>query len=97
MSDVIDQAVKQLNAKIGTGYDGTAKFRIEGEGTIVLDRSGAREADEADEATDVTMTADPDTFRQVLDGDLDPTAAFMSGRLKVDGDMGEAMKLAQVL
>ena len=33
----------------------------------------------------------------MLDGDLDPTAAFMSGRLKVDGDMGLAMKLGSIL
>jgi putative sterol carrier protein len=30
-------------------------------------------------------------------GDLDPTVAFMSGKLKVEGDMGVAMKLGSVL
>lgn len=30
-------------------------------------------------------------------GDLDPTAAFMTGKLTVDGDMGMAMKLGSVL
>ena len=33
----------------------------------------------------------------MLDGDINPTAAFMSGRLKVDGDMGLAMKLGSIL
>ena len=95
MSDVIEAAVKALNKKIGDdGLDGAAKFVIEGEGSIVVDESGARVADDA---TDVTLTADADTFESILSGDLDPTAAFMSGRLSVDGDMGLAMKLGSLL
>ena len=30
-------------------------------------------------------------------GDMDPTAAFMTGKLTIDGDMGQAMALAQAL
>jgi len=95
MSDVIDSAVKALNAKMGDdGFDGAAKFVIEGEGSIVVDSSGARAGDDD---TEVTLTADADTFESILSGDLDPTAAFMSGRLAVDGDMGMAMKLGSIL
>ena len=94
MSDVTEAAVKELNAKLGGSFDGTAKFVIEDEGSIMMDQSGARAGD-AD--AEVTLTADAETFRQILDGDLDPTAAFMQGRLQVDGDMGTAMKLAQAL
>ncbi len=95
MSDVISAAVTALNDKMGgEGFDGTAKFVIEGEGAIVIDQNGARAADDE---TDVTLSADADTFESILKGDLDPTAAFMSGRLSVDGDMGLAMKLGSVL
>ena len=95
MSDVIDQAVSALNAKLGdAGYDGNAKFVIDGEGAIMLGPDGARAADED---ADVTLTADTETFRDILEGTLNPTAAFMSGRLKVDGDMGAAMRLAPAL
>ncbi|NBR90026.1 MAG: sterol carrier family protein, partial [Rhodobacteraceae bacterium] len=47
--------------------------------------------------TDVTLTASADTFESILSGDLNPTAAFMSGKLAVDGDIGMAMKLGAVL
>ncbi|MCG6883973.1 MAG: SCP2 sterol-binding domain-containing protein [Silicimonas sp.] len=95
MSDVIDQAVNALNEKLsGSGFDGTAKFVIEDEGAIMLDSDGARAGDEEAE---VTMTADTDTFREILEGSLNATAAFMSGRLKIDGDMGAAMRLAPAL
>ena len=94
MSDAIDEAVTMLNSKLDGGFDGTAKFVIEDEGSIFLDGEGARASD--DEA-EVTMTADVGTFRGILQGDLDPTVAFASGRLKVDGDIGVAMRLVPAL
>ncbi|KIN64016.1 Sterol carrier family protein [Sulfitobacter noctilucicola] len=95
MSDIIDQAVVALNEKLaGADFDGTAKFDIEGEGAVMMDSTGARAADEE---ADVTLSADADTFREILEGELNATSAFMTGKLKVDGDMGMAMKLASVL
>jgi len=95
MSDVITTAVAALNDKIGgDGFDGVAKFVINGEGAIMVDGDGARAGD--DDA-DVTLTADADTFESMLGGDMDPTAAFMTGKLSVDGDMGLAMKLGSIL
>ncbi|WP_224824417.1 SCP2 sterol-binding domain-containing protein [Cognatishimia sp. MH4019] len=94
MSDVVNQAVDALNAKMDGGFDGTAKFVIADEGSIIIDENGARAGD--DDA-DVTLTADTETFKAILDGEQNPTAAFMTGKLSVDGDMGAAMKLASVL
>ncbi len=93
MSDVIDSAVAVLGEKI-SGFDGVAKFVINGEGSIVVDGAGVRAGD--DEA-DVTLTADADVFQAILSGDLNPTAAFMQGKLSVDGNMGLAMKLGAAL
>lgn len=95
MSAIIEQAVNQLNEKLdGQDIGGTAKFVIEGEGAIMLDSEGARAAD--DDA-DVTMTAAADVFQAIFEGEENPTTAFMTGKLTIDGDMGMAMKLAGVL
>jgi len=84
-----------LNEKLGgNGFDGIAKFEIEDEGEIVIDESGARASDDA---ADVTLSASADTFQDILAGNLDATSAFMTGRLKLDGDMGLAMRLGSVL
>ena len=94
MSDVVTEAVAALNAKMDGGFDGTAKFAIEDEGSIIIDDEGAHVGDED---ADVTLTATAETFKAILDGEENPTTAFMTGKLSVDGDMGQAMKLAGVL
>ncbi len=93
---IIDAAVSAISDKIGGGFDGSAKFVIEGEGAVIVDGAGVRAAEEGVDA-DVTMTAASDTFQDILSGSLNPTAAFMSGKLKLDGDMGMAMKLGSAL
>lgn len=94
MSNVIEAAVAALNEKLSGGFDGSAKFVIEGEGAVIVDATGAR-AGEDD--TDVTLTASADDFQAMMAGDLNPTTAFMTGKLAVDGDMGAAMRLGQFL
>ena len=95
MSEVIDAAVAALNEKMGgSGFDGSAKFVIEGEGAVMVDSTGARAGDED---ADVTLTASAETFEAMMSGEMNPTSAFMSGKLAVDGDMGMAMQLGSVL
>jgi putative sterol carrier protein len=94
MSEMINAAVQALNAKLSGGFDGVAKFVIPGEGAIMMDAEGVRAGDEE---ADVTLTAEADVFRAILEGDLNATSAFMQGKLKVDGSMGMAMKIGSVL
>jgi len=95
MTEAVSAAVATLNDRLaGNGIDGSIKLVIEGEGAVVVDGTQARAGDHP---ADCTLTADAETFRDMLDGALDPTAAFMSGRLRLEGDMGLAMKLASLL
>lgn len=95
MSDILTKAAEALGEKLGAGaFDASAKFEIEGLGALVLDSDGVRVSDEE---ADVTLSADADTFQEILSGELNPTSAFMTGKLTIDGDMGTAMKLASAL
>ncbi len=95
MSEVINSAVEALKEKLGQdGFDSSVKFEITGEGAVIVDEDGVRAGDE-DAAC--TLTADPETFQAMMDGSLNPTSAFMTGKLTVDGDMGIAMRLGSLL
>ncbi len=95
MSDVMAKALEALQEKMPSGFSaGTAKFVMTGEGSVVADGTGVRISDEE---TDVTLTATPEVFQAILAGEMNSTAAFMTGKLSVDGNMGLAMQLAAVL
>ena len=95
MTDIMAHAVEAIEKKLEeTVFDGSAKFEIEGQGSVIIDASGVRVSDDE---TEVTLSANLETFQEILEGDLDSTAAFMTGRLKLDGDMSTAMRLASVL
>jgi putative sterol carrier protein len=45
------------------------------------------------ENPNLTLIADSGDFVKIFTGGLDPTAAFMSGKLKIKGDMGLAIRM----
>ncbi|MEL6977591.1 MAG: SCP2 sterol-binding domain-containing protein [Pseudomonadota bacterium] len=99
MSDVVAKAVDVLKDKFsGLDFGGVAKFQIEGEGAVMVDGTQSPPAvSPGDGDAAVTIIAAPDVFEEILSGSMNPTTAFMSGKLKIDGDMGMAMKLSSAL
>tara|TARA_Y100001001_G_C7952729_1_gene289613 strand:+ start:77 stop:382 length:306 start_codon:yes stop_codon:yes gene_type:complete len=77
----------------------TIKFVIDEDQFIFVDTTESPMTIEEgrDDDADVTLKASKDTFVGILNGTQDPNMAFMTGKLKVQGSMGFAMKLAAVL
>lgn len=95
MSKDLDAAAAALREKFADAdFSGSVRFEVEGEGVILV-RDGAVSTDDGE--ADVTIAASLDTFRAMFEGALSPTAAYMTGRIRIDGDMGAAMKLSQIL
>ena len=44
----------------------------------------------------MTLTTSQEDFEKIASGDMNPTSAYMSGKLKIKGDMGAAMKLQKL-
>lgn len=93
----IEAIVETMNKKVSGNTDlgATVKFDCGEDGVIFVDgNTGTVSADNKD--ADCTITLDKDVLEDLIAGDQDPTAAFMMGKLKVDGDMSIAMKLGEL-
>ena len=72
-------------------------FDIEGAGQwTVKVADGAVTVADGMEDTDVTISASQEVFEKIISGDQNPTSAYMTGKLKLKGDMGAAMKLQKL-
>ena len=80
------------------GLTATYRFEIEGAGTWTVDVDDGRVSVSENGATDAdcTISTSSETFMKIAGGEQNPTAAYMSGKLKVKGDMGQAMKLQKL-
>ncbi|XP_041359777.1 hydroxysteroid dehydrogenase-like protein 2 [Gigantopelta aegis] len=59
--------------------------------------SGSVGKGEPQDKADVTVTLKCDNFQKMFAGKLNPTTAFMSGKLKIKGDTGLALKLDKIM
>jgi putative sterol carrier protein len=79
------------------GMSNSYVFDIEGAGTwTVKVADGSVTVEDGDTGGDCTISTSAETFEKVVKGEQNPTAAYMSGKLKIKGDMGAAMKLQKL-
>ncbi len=96
----LDSATAALRAKAALapklGY--RVKFDLGDDGIIFWDGTEAPPAigNEAGEA-DTTLTLSLEDLQKLIEGNLNPTLAYMTGKLKVEGSMGVALKISQLL
>jgi putative sterol carrier protein len=74
----------------------TVKLDFGDQGTIMLD-GNANKVTEDDGAADTTIKIAWDDWQAMAAGQLDGMTAFMTGKLKVEGDMSNAMQLQGIL
>ena len=66
------------------------------EGAVMLDGTSEQVTEDAGDA-DTTIRTSWDDWQKMASGELDGMTAFMMGKLKVEGDMSNAMQLQGVL
>lgn len=96
----VEELTTKIRERMGddSGLDATLKFDLGDDGVIYLDgKAQPNTAHNEDKDADCTVGVALEDLVGMIKGDLDPMAAFSLGKLRIDGDMGVAMKLGGLM
>ena len=101
MADSVREFFEGLEARVdpskAAGVTNSYLFDVEGAGQWLVDVDDGRvNVSEGGGDADVTITTSEDNFMRIVRGEQSPTTAYMTGKIKVKGDMGAAMKLQKL-
>ena len=95
--------LQEITAKMKEGaskkssFGNTVKFSTD-QGVVYIDgNANPPTVSNDDKDADCTLKMDFSDFSDLIDRKLDGMTAFMTGKLKIEGDMGVAMKLQSIL
>jgi putative sterol carrier protein len=95
--DFFESLTTRIDPAKTAGMTNSYVFDIDGAGQWKVDvQDGAVNVTEGGGDADVTISATEETFNRIAGGELNPTTAYMSGKIKIKGDMGAAMKLQKL-
>jgi putative sterol carrier protein len=95
--EFFETLASRVDESKAAGLNASYVFDIEGSGTWTVNvDNGNVSVTEGEHDADCTISASEETFMEIVRGDQNPTSAYMSGKLRVKGDMGAAMKLQKL-
>jgi putative sterol carrier protein len=96
----LEQATQAIRQKVSGGFPIESKIKIDlgADGAIFIDGTASpASVSNTGEGEDVSIVTGLDVFEGILAGSQNAQMAFMTGKLKIDGNMAVAMKMAQFL
>ena len=97
VKEFFDGLASSVDPAKTAGMSNTYVFDIAGAGAwTVAVSDGSVSVSEGGSEGDCTISASEDNFLKIVRGEQNPTTAYMSGKLKIKGDMGAAMKLQKL-
>ena len=93
--DYLGEVKQRAEGKDLSTLGGSVKFVV-GENIVMIDGPSGEISTNDDEAT-CTITTDSETMQSIMDGSSSPQAAFMTGKLKVAGDMSTALIVQSII
>ena len=88
---------ERVDASKIAGMQNTFVFDVQdvGQWTVSVDDGSVSVTEGVSEA-DCTISASEETLVKISKGEANPTTAYMTGKLKIQGDMGAALKLQKL-
>jgi len=97
VQEFFERLPSEVDASRTAGMRNSFVFDVQGVGewTVRVD-DGTVTVSEGAEDADCTLSASEETFTRIMNGEQNPTTAYMTGKLKISGDMGAALKLQKL-
>jgi len=96
----LENFTETVRTKVGdnANLNSTIKFAFNEGGALYIDGKSTPNTVSNDEnaPADCTVKVSLEDFAKLMERKLDPTTAFMMGKIKIEGDMGVAMKLGRL-
>ena len=98
VSEFFDGLPSRVDESKTAGMNNTYRFDVDGAGSWTVDVQNGKVsvAQDGDAEPDCTISTSEEIFQKLIDGEQNPTTAYMTGKLKIHGDMGAAMKLQKL-
>jgi putative sterol carrier protein len=97
VQEFFDTLPERVDPAKTAGMNNTYVFEVEDAGTwTVKVVDGAVQVSEGAEDADCTISASEETFAKIVAGESNATSAYMTGKLKIAGDIGAALKLQKL-
>ncbi|MCC6699377.1 MAG: SCP2 sterol-binding domain-containing protein [Candidatus Hydrogenedentes bacterium] len=104
MADTVAGFFSELQSKVDpakiAGMNATYQFAISGDGGgdwhVKIADGAAQVVAGVAESPSITLTASAEDWLKIVSGQLSGQTAFLTGKLKIKGDMSLAMKLQSV-
>ncbi|MBL4790401.1 MAG: SCP2 sterol-binding domain-containing protein [Kordiimonadaceae bacterium] len=96
----LEEMTTEMRNRVGSHSPLAAiiKFDFGDDGVIRIDgKASPTVVDNADSEADCTVKVTKDNFIQIAGGNMNAQMAFMTGKLRVEGDMSLAMQLGSIL
>lgn len=96
ISEIFEQMPGEFKAEKAGDFDATVQFDLSGDDGgqwyVVIDDGNAAAEQGAAKEPDAVIRMEAGDFKEMMTGKLDPMNAFMTGKVKVEGDLNTVMK-----
>ena len=101
ISEIFSGMVSRMDANKTAGINATIQFDLSGDAGgmhwLRISDAGAEAGEGAVDSPKMTLRASAEDFANMIGGGLNPMQAFMTGKIKIQGDTGLALKLMPLI
>lgn len=99
--EIFAEMPNRFDAEEAGDWEAVIQYNVEGDGggvwTMTVKGGACTVADGPTDGASATVDTDAETWVGIGDGSVDPTSAFMMGKIRIQGNMADVLKAQKVI